>query len=144
MLCIPCEDMKTGGKEVARRRSITTTKYEIIQVASEFFLNKGVSQTSPQMIAAELDMSTGNITYYFKNKEHLLAVFVVGGNVGIHHRLNGFLLGIAVLVKVVVIHIKGTVTTKAEAEPLGKHHSLGVFELVIGIPQMGVKLALYI
>lgn len=68
--------MKTGGKEVARRRSITTTKYEIIQVASEFFLNKGVSQTSPQMIAAELDMSTGNITYYFKNKEHLLAVFV--------------------------------------------------------------------
>lgn len=76
MLCIPCEDMKTGGKEVARRRSITTTKYEIIQVASEFFLNKGVSQTSPQMIAAELDMSTGNITYYFKNKEHLLAVFV--------------------------------------------------------------------
>ena len=61
---------------MARRRSITTTKYEIVQVASEFFLNQGVSQTSPQMIATELNMSTGNITYYFKNKETLLAVFV--------------------------------------------------------------------
>ena len=35
-------------------------------------------------------------------------------------------------------------TFEAEAEPLGKHHSLGVFELVIGIPQTGVKLTLHI
>lgn len=70
------EDIETGGKKVARKRTMPTTKYEIIQVASEFFLNQGVSQTSPQMIAGELDISTGNITYYFKNKEHLLAVFV--------------------------------------------------------------------
>ena len=66
------------------------------------------------------------------------AVFVIGGNVGIHHRLNGFLLGIAVFVEVIIIHIEGTVTIKAEAEPLGEHHSLRVFELVIGIPQTGV------
>ena len=61
------------------------------------------------------------------------AVFVVGGNVGIHHRLNGFLLGFAVLVEVIVIHIKGTVTIKAEAKPLGEHHSLSVFEFVIDL-----------
>ena len=47
---------------------------------------------------------------------------MVGGNIGIHHWLDGFLLWFAVLVKVIVIHIKGTVTTKAEAEPLSKHH----------------------
>lgn len=61
---------------MARKHSISTTKYEIIQVASEFFLNEGVSMTSPKMIANKLNISTGNITYYFKNKEHLLAVFV--------------------------------------------------------------------
>ena len=70
------------------------------------------------------------------------AVFVAGGNVGIHHWLDGFLLGFAVVVKVIVIHIKGAVTFKAEPEPLSKHHSLRVFELVIGIPQTGVKFAL--
>lgn len=58
------------------RRRATTTKYEIIQVASEFFFEFGYSHTSPQMIAKELDLSTGNITYYFPSKEHLLAVIV--------------------------------------------------------------------
>lgn len=58
------------------RRRVTTTKYEIIQVASEFFLDVGYSNTSPKMIAEELDLSTGNITYYFPSKEHLLAVIV--------------------------------------------------------------------
>ena len=61
------------------------------------------------------------------------AVFVIGGNIGIHHRLDGFLLGFAVLVEVYI----GTVTIKSEAEPLKKHHSLRVFEFVIGFPQTG-------
>ena len=65
-----------GGNGLARRRVISTTKYEIIQVAAECFLNKGVTVTSPKMIAEELGLSTGNITYYFPTKEHLLAVFV--------------------------------------------------------------------
>lgn len=42
---------------------------------------------------------------------------MVSGNIGIHHRLDGFLLGIAVLVEVIVNHIEGTMTIKAEAEP---------------------------
>ena len=66
-------------------------------------------------------------------------VFVVSSNVGIHHWLDRLFLEFAVLVEVIVIHIEGTVTFEAEAEPLGEHHSLGVFELVIGIPQTGVK-----
>lgn len=58
------------------RTRVNTTKYEIIQVASEFFFDVGFSNTSPQMIAQELGLSTGNITYYFPTKEHLLAVLV--------------------------------------------------------------------
>lgn len=58
------------------RARVTTTKYEIIQVASEFFLEKGYSATSPRMIADELGLSPGNVTYYFPTKEHLLAVLV--------------------------------------------------------------------
>ncbi len=57
-------------------RGITTTKYEIIQVASEFFFGVGYSKTSSNMIAKELGLSTGNISYYFPTKEHLLKVLV--------------------------------------------------------------------
>lgn len=57
-------------------RSATTTKYEIIRTASELFMNIGYSNTSPNMIAKELGLSTGNVTYYFPTKEHLLAVIV--------------------------------------------------------------------
>lgn len=57
-------------------RGITTTKYEIIQVASELFFDIGYSNTSPRMIAEELGLSTGNITYYFPSKESLLSVLV--------------------------------------------------------------------
>ena len=57
-------------------RAGTTTKYEIIQAASEFFFTKGISNTSPRMIAERLGLSTGNITYYFKSKEHLLLTIV--------------------------------------------------------------------
>lgn len=59
---------------MARRKSIT--KYQIIEVASEFFFDVGYSATSPKMIANELDISPGNLTYYFPTKEHLLAVIV--------------------------------------------------------------------
>ena len=57
-------------------RAGTTTKYEIVQTASEFFFTKGFSNTSPRMIAERLGLSTGNITYYFKSKEHLLLTIV--------------------------------------------------------------------
>lgn len=60
---------------MARRRR-NTTKHEITQIATTLFLEKGYSATSPKAICDELDLSTGNLTYYFPTKEHLLAVLV--------------------------------------------------------------------
>ena len=56
------------------RRHINTTKYEIIRTGTRLFLEKGYSATTPKLICDELDISTGNLTYYFPTKEHLLAV----------------------------------------------------------------------
>ncbi|MBR4108741.1 MAG: TetR/AcrR family transcriptional regulator [Oscillospiraceae bacterium] len=58
------------------RRRVNTTKYEIIQTATTLFLEKGYSATAPKLICDTLDISTGNLTYYFPTKEHLLAVLV--------------------------------------------------------------------
>lgn len=55
---------------------VKTTKLDIIRCASELFFEQGYSATSPKHICEALDISTGNITYYFPTKEHLLAVFV--------------------------------------------------------------------
>ena len=54
----------------------TKTKYDIIRVASECFLEKGYSVTSLKMIARELKISPGNVTYYFQTKEHVLLSIV--------------------------------------------------------------------
>ena len=58
------------------RVSRSTTRTEIIQVACEYFFEKGYSATSPKMIASALDISPGNLTYHFPTKEHLLLVVV--------------------------------------------------------------------
>ena len=58
------------------RVSRSTTRTEIIQVACEYFFEKGYSATSPKLIAAELSISPGNLTYHFPTKEHLLLVVV--------------------------------------------------------------------
>ena len=54
---------------------IKTTKLDIIRCASEMFFEQGYNATSPKNICEALDISTGNLTYYFPTKEHLLAVF---------------------------------------------------------------------
>jgi len=58
------------------RRRVNTTKYEIIRCATAMFIEKGYTVTSPKAICDELDISTGNLTYYFPTKEHLLAELV--------------------------------------------------------------------
>ena len=50
-----------------------STKNKILRVSTTMFLEVGYSKTSPQMIAKELKVSTGNLTYYYPTKEHLLA-----------------------------------------------------------------------
>lgn len=52
------------------------TKREILKTAIHLFFEKGYSAVSPNAIAKALNMSTGNLTYYFPTKEHLLAVLV--------------------------------------------------------------------
>ena len=54
--------------------NLESTKNKILRVSTTMFLEVGYSKTSPQMIAKELGISTGNLTYYYPTKEHLLAV----------------------------------------------------------------------
>ncbi len=55
------------------RRRVNTTKLEIIQITTSLFLRDGYAATTPKRICDELDISTGNLTYYFPTKEHVLA-----------------------------------------------------------------------
>ena len=61
---------------MARINKSQLTRIEIIQVATKKFLTNGYSATSIKAISDELMMSTGNLTFYFPTKEHLLAEFV--------------------------------------------------------------------
>lgn len=67
---------KQEGDIVARIDKRTMTKLEIIRVASKCFLENGYTDTSIKAICEELDMSPGNVTFYFPTKEHLLAELV--------------------------------------------------------------------
>lgn len=53
-----------------------TIRDEIIYTAAKLFFEKGFSETSAKMLCDELHISTGNLTYYFATKEHLLRVMV--------------------------------------------------------------------
>lgn len=61
---------------MARIDKSKLTKLEIIRVASRRFLEKGYSNTTVKAISDELEMSTGNLTFHFPTKEHLLAELV--------------------------------------------------------------------
>ena len=52
------------------------TRLQIIQLAAKLFIDEGYQNTSIAKIARILDLSPGNITFYFKSKEHMLAVLV--------------------------------------------------------------------
>lgn len=61
---------------MARINKSALTKLEIIQAASRHFLENGYTTTSAKTICNDLDMSTGNLTFYFPTKEHLLKTLV--------------------------------------------------------------------
>jgi carbon-monoxide dehydrogenase small subunit len=48
-------------------------KREILEAASRVFRRRGLHATGMREIAAELEMHVGNLYYYFRNKEDLLA-----------------------------------------------------------------------
>jgi len=52
------------------------TRNEIIRVAANRFLNDGYSKTTVHSMATALNMSTGNMTFHFPTKEHMLAELV--------------------------------------------------------------------
>ena len=52
------------------------TRLQIIQLAAKLFFEQGYTKTSANQIAKTLDLSPGNITFYFPTKDHLLAVLV--------------------------------------------------------------------
>ena len=59
---------------MARKR--ITTRAEIIKVATEMYLEQGYSNTSIKAICDRIGISTGNLTFYFPAKEHLLDILV--------------------------------------------------------------------
>ncbi len=58
------------------RPKMQRTKYEILQCATKFFLEKGYTDTYVSVIARMLHISTGNLTFWFPTKEHILAELV--------------------------------------------------------------------
>ena len=58
------------------RTRVNSTKLEIIRVATNMFLEKGVTATTAKNISDELGISTGNLTFHFPTKEHILAELV--------------------------------------------------------------------
>ncbi len=61
---------------LARIKKSKLTESEIIRVATRMFLEDGYSSTSIKAICNELSISTGNLTFYFHTKEHLLKTLV--------------------------------------------------------------------
>lgn len=55
---------------------VELTRKEIIRVATNFFLKDGYSKTTFRAMGQALNMSTGNITFHFQTKEHMLAELV--------------------------------------------------------------------
>lgn len=61
---------------MARIDKGTLTRLEIVAEASAQFLEKGYTNTTVSSIAKALEMSTGNLTFHYHTKEHLLEVLV--------------------------------------------------------------------
>jgi TetR/AcrR family transcriptional regulator, cholesterol catabolism regulator len=55
------------------QQKVLEKKREILHAASRVFRRRGLQSTGMRDIATELDMAVGNLYYYFKDKEALLA-----------------------------------------------------------------------
>lgn len=61
---------------MARQAKGRTTQLEIVKVASELFFEKGFTHVSVRAICEIMNISTGNLTFYFPSKDDILAVLV--------------------------------------------------------------------
>ena len=57
-------------------KKLPNTRLLIIQKAAKLFIEEGYTKSSISRISRELDLSLGNITFYFPTKDHLLEVLV--------------------------------------------------------------------
>ena len=61
---------------MARTRKPSPMKAAIVKAASELFFEKGFSKTTLAELCKKIDIGTGNLTFYFPTKEHILSVLV--------------------------------------------------------------------
>ena len=61
---------------MARTRKPSPMKAAIVKAASELFFEKGFSKTTSTELCKKIDIGTGNLTFYFPTKEHILSVLV--------------------------------------------------------------------
>ena len=61
---------------MAPPKKLNATKKEIIQIATRLFLDRGFTNTSVKLISDSMEISTGNLTFHYPTKEHLLSVLV--------------------------------------------------------------------
>ncbi len=61
---------------MARTKQPSLLRAKIVKAASELFFENGFSKTTSSELCAKVGMGTGNLTFYFPTKEHILAVLV--------------------------------------------------------------------
>lgn len=61
---------------MARTKKESPTRIAIIQAATDLFFEKGFSKTTATAICTKAKIGTGNLTFYFPTKEHVLDVLV--------------------------------------------------------------------
>ena len=61
---------------MARVKKESPTRLAIIQVAIDLFFEKGFSNTTASAVCRKAGIGTGNLTFYFPTKEHILDVLV--------------------------------------------------------------------
>jgi len=61
---------------MARQKRARYTRNEIVTTALHMFLEKGYTATTAKQLGDIIGISTGNLTYHFSTKEHILAVLV--------------------------------------------------------------------
>ena len=59
-----------------KQKKALNTRYAILQCATKLFLEKGYTDTYVSVIAKMLHISTGNLTFWFPTKEHILAELI--------------------------------------------------------------------
>ena len=61
---------------MARPHKPSRMRLDIIKAATELFFEKGFSKTTSTEVCKRAQIGTGNLTFYFPTKEHILAVLV--------------------------------------------------------------------